>query len=76
MKFLTSIIILVLLSACASSPKIQLTDLRNRSEAERVIDDRACTRVRGVSSHGNLRYDEGYYYACLEQRGYKVTVGE
>ncbi len=67
MKYL---VILVLFSGCATVPPQQkLIDQRNRSQSERVVDSRSCTRF--IYGMGTTSLDQEYYDACMDLKGYK-----
>lgn len=65
------LILLLLLSGCASAPLTErkLFDPSNRSYSQRVLDTRACTRyLFGMYS---MTVDQEYFDACMDLRGYK-----
>ncbi len=68
------ILALCLFTGCATYAPREFTDTKGHSHSEYVILDRRCSTYH---YQGTARYlDQEYYYACMEQYGYKLTGGE
>ncbi len=70
------IIALFFLSGCATYAPSKFIDTKGHTKAEYVIYDRQCSRYHYFGSEGYKALDTEYYYACMEQFGYKYQTGE
>jgi hypothetical protein len=67
------VVMLLVLSGCATVPKQpKLIDPNNRSQSQRVIDSRSCTKF--IYGMGNVALDQEYYDACMDLKGYKYEM--
>lgn len=67
----TLILIVLMATGCATT-SYQLTDTKDRNQAQHVIDDRECSKYHYDA--GNRFLDTQYYYACMEVKGYKLEA--
>lgn len=76
LKFLVIFYIaLQLFTTGCVTTQAQLVDPLNRDNSTKVIDSRECLIVTSYW-HDQPRYDEAYYAACMDKKGYKKITQE
>ncbi len=72
MKILLFVILIANIMGCATYDR-KFLDTKGHTQAEYVLYDRQCSRYH-YFGEGHKALDTEYYYACMEQYGYKMEV--